>query len=124
VVRLLGTIADGESVSAWPATVAPNPAPHSGPRELPSRAPRVEAPALPERVDGAIAFAAEEAVRQVRQGASVAGGAHEVLRWASRRRTVIKAAVTQLSDDTDLDAATREAAVAILERVLAFGLLF
>ena len=75
-------------------------------------------------VDPAIAFVAAEAVRQVQRGANVEGGAYEVLRWASRRRVVIELALAQLKRDDELDAATQEAAAAILERVLAVGLLF
>ena len=75
-------------------------------------------------VDPAIAFVAAEAVRQAQRGATVEGGAYEVLRWASRCRAVIELALAQLEADDELDAATQEAAAAILERVLTVGLLF
>jgi hypothetical protein len=51
-------------------------------------------------------------------------GAYEVLRWASRRRAVIELALAKVKEDDELDAPTRETAEAILERVLAVGLLF
>ena len=97
-----------------------------------ARPPRTETPPTPAPlrdtvvpvVDPAIAFVAAEAVRQAQQGATVEGGAYEVLRWASRCRAVIELALAQLKGDDELDAATQEAAAAILERVLAVGLLF
>jgi hypothetical protein len=95
-------------------------------------APRIATPLTPAPlpdaaalvVDPAIAFVAAEALRQAQRGASVEGGAYEVLRWASRRRAVIELALAQLKGDDELDAATRQAAAAILERVLTVGLLF
>ena len=75
-------------------------------------------------IDPAIAFAASEAARQAVIGATVETGASEVLRWASRRRTVLEAALTRLSEDDGLDAATQAGAAAILERALNIGLLF
>jgi hypothetical protein len=97
-----------------------------------ARAPRTETPPTPAQVreavvpvvDPAIAFVVAEAVRQAQRGATVESGAYEVLRWASRRRAVIELALAQLKGDDELDAATQEAAAAILERVLAVGLLF
>jgi hypothetical protein len=75
-------------------------------------------------VDPAIAFVAAEAVRRAQRGATVEDGAYEVLRWASRCRAVIEQALAQLKADDELDAATQDAAAAILERVLTVGLLF
>jgi hypothetical protein len=99
-----------------------------------ARPPRIETPPTPtpplplpdadSALDPAIAFVAAEAVRQAQRGASVEDGAHEVLRWASRRRAVIELALAQLRLDDELDAATQDAASAILERVLTVGLLF
>ena len=97
-----------------------------------ARPPRTETPptraplrdAVVPVVDPAIAFVAAEAVRQAQRGATVEGGAYEVLRWASRRRAVVELALAQLKGDDELDAATQEAAAAILERVLTVGLLF
>ena len=97
-----------------------------------ARATRIETPPTPAAlpvpvapvVDPAIAFVAAEAVRQVQRGATVEGGAYEVLRWASRRRAVIELALAQLKGDDELDTATQETAAAILERVLSVGLLF
>jgi hypothetical protein len=65
-----------------------------------------------------------EAVRQAQRGATVEGGAYEVLRLAPRRRAVIELALAQLKGDHELDGATQEAATAILGRVLSVGLLF
>ena len=97
-----------------------------------ARPPRTETPptraplrdAVVPVVDPAIAFVAAEAVRRAQRGATVEDGAYEVLRWASRCRAVIELALAQLKGDDELDAATQEAAAAILERVLAVGLLF
>ena len=102
------------------------------PRSQSARAPRNETPPTPAPlpdavvpvVDPAILFVAAEAVRHAQRGATVESGAYEVLRWVSRRRAVIELALAQLKGDDELDAATREAAAAILERVLAVGLLF
>ena len=97
-----------------------------------ARPPRTETPptraplrdAVVPVVDPAIAFVAAEAVRRAQRGATVEDGAYEVLRWASRCRAVIEQALAQLKADDELDAATQDAAAAILERVLTVGLLF
>ena len=97
-----------------------------------ARPPRTETPptraplrdAVVPVVDPAIAFVAAEAVRQAQRGATVEGGAYEVLRLAPRRRAVIELALAQLKGDHELDGATQEAATAILGRVLSVGLLF
>ena len=97
-----------------------------------ARPPRTETPptraplrdAVVPVVDPAIAFVAAEAVRRAQRGATVEDGAYEVLRWASRCRAVIEQALAQLVADDELDAATQDAAAAILERVLTVGLLF
>jgi hypothetical protein len=73
---------------------------------------------------GAVEFAAAEAVRRAEAGASVHAGAHEVLRWASRRRSVIELAVAHVAGDDTLTEPIREAATAILQRALVVGLLF
>ena len=73
---------------------------------------------------GAVEFAAAEAVRRAEAGATVHAGAHEVLRWASRRRSVIELAVAQVASDDSLTEPIRETATAILQRALVVGLLF
>jgi hypothetical protein len=57
-------------------------------------------------------------------GASVTGGAHELLRWTSRRRVVIELAAEQVRGADRLNPAIRSKALAIAERALAHGLLF
>jgi len=69
-------------------------------------------------------FALHEAIRLARQEPSTQAAAHDILRWASRKRTVIEAALDELRVDTTVDADTRDAAICILERVLAVGFLY
>jgi len=69
-------------------------------------------------------FAMEEAIRLAGQGRTTQAGAYDILRWATRRRTVIQAALDELRLDTTIDADTRDAAAAILEHVLAVGFLY
>jgi hypothetical protein len=64
------------------------------------------------------------AVEFAEAGATVHAGAHEVLRWASRRRSVIELAVAQVASDESLTEPIRETATAILQRALVVGLLF
>ena len=75
-------------------------------------------------VDTAPAFAAAEALRQAQRGVSTDEGARDVLRWASRRRSAIETAIERLRADEGVDASTRNAAIAILDRVIACGLLY
>jgi hypothetical protein len=84
----------------------------------------IERPPPVDPLRGAVEFAAAEAVRRAEAGASVHAGAHDVLRWASRRRTVIELAVVQVAGDDALPQPIREAATAILQRALVVGLLF
>jgi hypothetical protein len=84
----------------------------------------IERPPPLDPLRGAVEFAAAEAVRRAEAGATVHAGAHEVLRWASRRRSVIELAVVQIAGDEALSPPIREAATAILQRALLVGLLF
>jgi hypothetical protein len=77
-----------------------------------------------DQYETAVQFAAQECVRLAEAGASVSGGAHDLLRWTSRRRVVIESAAAQVRGTDHLDPAIRSAAVAIVERALANGLLF
>jgi len=69
-------------------------------------------------------FAMQEAIRLARQGPSTEAAAYDILRWATRQRSVIQAALDELRLDTTTDVVTRDAAAAILERVLAVGFLY
>jgi hypothetical protein len=117
-----GTVGDA-------ATVAPSRGSRSSSISEAERAGRpqitsIERAAPLDPLRGAVEFAAAEAVRRAEAGASVHAGAHEVLRWASRRRSVIELAVVHVAGDDSLTPAVREAATAILERALVVGLLF
>jgi hypothetical protein len=114
--------AEADSVSDTAPSVTSSPAQSAGPRSwapTPAAGPRPKmAPDQPRR------FAVQEAVRLAREGASTQGAAYDVLRWASRQRTVIEAALDEVRADATIDASTRDAAAEILERVLTVGFLY
>jgi hypothetical protein len=111
-----------DSMSDAGPAVTGSPARSSGPRSwapTPAAGPRpTVAPDQPMR------FAVQEAVRLARAGTSTQAAAYDVLRWASRQRTVIQAALDEVSADATIDVETRDAAAGILERVLAVGFLY
>ncbi len=114
--------AEADSVSDTAPSVTSSPARTTGPRSwapTPTAGPRPKvAPDQPMR------FAMQEAVRQAREGASTQAAAYDVLRWATRLRRVIQAALDEVRADATIDAGTRDAAAGILERVLAVGFLY
>jgi len=114
--------ASADSMSDTAPSVTSSPARSAGPRSwvpTPATGPR---PAV--AADQPRRFAVQEAVRLAREGASTQAAAYDVLRWASRRRTVIQAALDEVRDDATIDPSTRDAAAEILERVLTVGFLY
>jgi hypothetical protein len=109
-------------VAAVPSPAAP-PARHSAEPAV-HPVPPLPADARPDPFRGAVEFAAAEAARQAEAGATAQAGAHELLRWASRRRVVLEQALAVLGANEQLSPAVRDAAVAIVERALRVGLLF
>jgi hypothetical protein len=111
-----------DSVSDTAPATTGSPARSTGPKSwvpTPAAGPRpTAAPGQPMR------FAVQEALRLAREGASTQAAAYDVLRWASRQRTVIEAALDDVRADATIDAGTRDAAAGILERVLAVGFLY
>jgi hypothetical protein len=75
-------------------------------------------------LEQSVRFAKQEAIRLAEAELPAPVAALDVLRWASRRRTTIEAARDRLQADEALDADTKAAATAILDRVLAVGLLY
>jgi len=90
---------------------APTPTPSTGPPETAT-------------LEQSVRFAKQEAIRLAEAELPAPVAALDVLRWASRRRTTIEAARDRLQADEALDADTKAAATAILDRVLAVGLLY
>jgi hypothetical protein len=74
--------------------------------------------------DQPMRFAMQEAIRLARQGQTTQAAAYDILRWATRQRSVLQAALDELRLDATTDAETRDSAAGILERVLAVGFLY
>ena len=95
--------------------------PQSAKPVVPAAAPQPQP--TPPKTDP-VDFVVMEAVRISQRDASARSGASEMLRWTSRRRTVIEQARDRLQTGDELDVATRAQALALVEQALAVGLLF
>jgi hypothetical protein len=98
------------------------PAHSSTPKSWASTAPAGPPPKV--SPDQPMRFAMQEAIRLASQGLSTEAAAYDILRWATRQRSVIQAALDELRLDTTTDVVIRDAAAGILERVLAVGFLY